>query len=290
MTLERNKLSSSCRCSKSSSHFFFSSPMLLKHNVCWLYHLCPMHLNALEPVLSERLMRLHHGKHHQAYTDKANVALKAIAADQTFDAQVKDLVNQPIEVILTQLETLPEQYRLTLRNNGGGYVNHQLFFSMLRAPTATAAENKPSDALLQAIEQSFGSFEKFKEAFTTASLNLFGSGWVWLYADGASKKLLLISTANQDNPWVPGDRSIFPTYFSLESCSIKRASFFWASICGNTVCRQLFHAEFSSDFLLAYYLVYENRRNEYVESFWRLVNWSFVAQLYESGPAKRVDL
>lgn len=160
----------------------------------------PYAFNALEPVLSEHLMQLHHGKHHQAYTDKANIALKAIAADEKFDTQVKNLANEPIEVILTQLQTIPEQYRLTLRNNGGGYVNHQLFFSMLRSPTATAAENKPSDALFRALEQSFGSFDKFKEAFTMASLNVFGSGWVWLYIDGTSKTLVLNSTANQDNP------------------------------------------------------------------------------------------
>ena len=160
----------------------------------------PYALNALEPVLSERLMQLHHGKHHQAYTDKANIALKAIAADEKLDTQMKNLANQPIEIILTQLQTVPEQYRLALRNNGGGYVNHQLFFSMLRSPTATAAENNPSDALLRAIEQSFGSFEKFREAFTMTSLNIFGSGWVWLYVDGSSKTLVLNSTANQDNP------------------------------------------------------------------------------------------
>ena len=160
----------------------------------------PYAYNELEPVLSERLMHLHHDKHFQGYATKANEALKAIAADQKAPAQLKELANKPIEVILTQLQQLPEQFHLALRHNGGGYVNHKLFFSILEKPTTTAAENKPTGALLEAIEKNFGSFEKFQEMFSKASVNLFGSGWVWLYIDAQTKQLVLNFTANQDNP------------------------------------------------------------------------------------------
>jgi Fe-Mn family superoxide dismutase len=160
----------------------------------------PYAYNAIEPVLSEHLMQLHHDKHFQAYTTKTNDALKAIVADKKSPDQLKELAKQPIELILTHLQHLPEQYHLTLRHNGGGYINHKLFFSLLQKPTATAAENKPTGSLLEAIQKDFTSFDKFKQMFTNASLNLFGSGWVWLYIDAQTKQLVLNFTANQDNP------------------------------------------------------------------------------------------
>jgi Fe-Mn family superoxide dismutase len=160
----------------------------------------PYAYNALEPVLSEHLMRLHHDKHFQAYANKSNVALKAMVADTQHGGKLKEIAQQPIEVILTQLQNLPDQYHLVLRHNGGGYINHKLFFSMLRTPTAKAAENQPTGPLLEAIQKSFGSFDKFKELFTAASINLFGSGWVWLYIDARTKQIVLNFTANQDNP------------------------------------------------------------------------------------------
>lgn len=165
----------------------------------------PYAYNALEPVLSEHLMRLHHDKHHLAYATKANAALKSIVTDE----KLKDLANQPIEVILTRLQDIPEKYRATLRNNGGGFVNHKLFFAMLRKPTDTAAENIPTGALHEAIEKSFGSFDAFKEMFTTAAMNVFGSGWVWLYVDAQTKSLVLNYTANQDNPYAKKKRQLF---------------------------------------------------------------------------------
>lgn len=160
----------------------------------------PYAYNAIEPVLSEKLMRLHHDKHFQSYTTKTNEALKAMIADEKVTKELKDLVKQPIELILTHLQHLPEAYHLSLRNNGGGYINHKLFFSILKTPMGTAAENKPTGALLEAIEKNFSSFDKFKEMFTNASVNLFGSGWVWLYIDAHTKQLVLNFTANQDNP------------------------------------------------------------------------------------------
>jgi len=129
---------------------------------------------------------------------------------------------------------------------------------MLKTPTTTATENQPTGPLLEAIEKSFGSFDKFKELFSAASINLFGSGWVWLYIDARTKQLVLNFTANQDNPIMFDKNHVVLLGIDL-----------WEH---------------------AYYPVYENRRNEYVENFWRIVNWPFVAQLYTEGQAKRSDL
>ncbi|CAF3801293.1 unnamed protein product [Rotaria sp. Silwood1] len=218
----------------------------------------PYEYNALEPVLSEHLMKLHHDKHHQAYTTKANAVLKSIIIDETSNDQLKDLAKQPIEVILSHLQELPEKYQLTLRNNGGGYINHKLFFSMLRKPTVTAAENLPTGLLLEAIENSFSSFDKFKDMFTNASINLFGSGWIWLFVDAQTKQLAINFTVNQDNP-IMFDKD----HVVLLGIDV------WEH---------------------AYYPVYENRRNEYVDNFWRIINWDFVESLYTQGTTKRHDL
>jgi len=218
----------------------------------------PYAYNALEPVISEHLMRLHHDKHFQTYTDKSNIALKALFADTQHGGKLKEIVQQPIEVILTQLQNLPDQYHIALRHNGGGYINHKLFFSMLKAPTATVAENQPTGPLLEAIKKSFGSFDKFKELFSAASVNLFGSGWVWLYIDARTKQLVLNFTANQDNPIMFDKNHTVVLGIDL-----------WEH---------------------AYYPVYENRRNEYVENFWRIVNWPFVSQLYTEGQSRLSDL
>jgi len=132
------------------------------------------------------------------------------------------------------------------------------FFSMLRTPTTTAAENKPTGPLLEAIQKSFSTFDKFKELFTAASVNLFGSGWVWLYIDARTKQLVLNFTANQDNPIMFDKNHVVLLGIDL-----------WEH---------------------AYYPVYENRRNEYVENFWRIINWPFVTQLYTEGQSRRSDL
>jgi len=217
----------------------------------------PYAYNAIEPVLSEQLMKLHHDKHFETYRTKANMALKALAAEKQ-QGNWKDVINQPIELILTHLQLFPEQYQIALRHHGGGYVNHKLFFAMLKTPTKTAAENKPTGPLLEAIEKSFGSFDKFKEMFTAASVNLFGSGWVWLYIDAKTNQLVLNFTANQDNP-IMFDKN-------------------HAVVLGIDLWEH------------AYYPVYENRRNEYVENFWRIVNWPVVSQLYTEGKARRSEL
>jgi len=114
----------------------------------------PYAYTAIQPVLSEQLMRLHHDKHFATYTNKSNIALKAMFTDTQNGGKLKDISSLPIEVILTQLQTLPEQYHLALRHNGGGYINHKLFFfSMIKTPTTTAAENKPTGPLLEVIEK-----------------------------------------------------------------------------------------------------------------------------------------
>lgn len=160
----------------------------------------PYAYNALEPVLSEHAVRIHYDKHFQGYVNRTNIALKALFNDTQHGEKFKDIAQQPIEVILTQLSTLPGQFHVALRYNGGGYLNHKLFFSILRTPTATAAENRPTGPLLEAIEKSFGSFDKFQELFSAVSVNLMGSGYVWLYIDARTKHLVMNFTANQDNP------------------------------------------------------------------------------------------
>jgi Fe-Mn family superoxide dismutase len=217
----------------------------------------PYAYNALEPVLSEHLIRLHHDKHFQTYANKTNIALRAMFSDAK-NSKLKDISQQPIEVILTQVRTLLDPYRYELGNNGGGYLNHKLFFSMLKPPTATAAENRPTGPLLEAIEKSFGSFDQFKELFTVTAVNYFGAGWVWLYIDARTKQLVLNFTANQDNP-IMFDKN-------------------HAVLLGIDLWEH------------AYYPVYENRRMDYVKNFWRIVNWSYVSQLYTEAMNKRTDL
>ncbi|CAF1625380.1 unnamed protein product [Adineta ricciae] len=218
----------------------------------------PYAYNALEPVLSEKLMHLHHDKHFFAYTNKTNMVLRLMCNETKNGDKLKEIGNLPIEIILTRLGELPETYGLSLRHNGGGYINHKLFFSLLKAPTATAAENKPTGVFLEALEKSFGSFDKFRELFSAASVNLFGSGWVWLYIDARTKTLVLNFTANQDNP-IMFDKN----HFVIMGIDL------WEH---------------------AYYPVYENRRAEYVENFWRLVNWPVVSQRYIESQSKRSDL
>jgi len=218
----------------------------------------PYEYNALEPVLSEELMRLHHDEHFQIYINQTNIALKALFVDTHYGGNFQNISEQPIEVILTELKTLPNTFHIALRNNGGGYFNHKFFFSILRTPTLTAAENQPTGPLLDAIKRSFGSYEKFQELFTAASVNLFGSGWIWVYVDARSKHLVINYTASQDNP-IMFDKNHL-VIFGIDV---------WEH---------------------AYYPVYKNRRNEYVENFWRLVNWPVVSQLYTDGQTKRSDL
>jgi superoxide dismutase, Fe-Mn family len=188
--------------------------------------------DALEPHIDAQTMKIHHTKHHQAYLTKLNEAIEGTP-----------LGENPIEYLLANIEEVPEDIRQTVINNGGGYANHTLFFSIL-TPHGKGA---PSGALAGAIDDAFDSFEQFKEAFQAAALGRFGSGWAWLVVkDG---ELDVVSTANQDSPIMHGATPLL----------------------GLDVWEH------------AYYLKYQNRRPEYVEAFWNLVDWDAVGLRYEEA-------
>jgi len=187
--------------------------------------------NALEPHIDARTMEIHHGKHHAAYTNNLNAALE----------KHSDLHNRSAEDLIKNLNTLPEDIRTAVRNNGGGFINHNLFWDIMRPGGA----QKPEGNLAKEIDSAFGSFDAFKEALTKAAVGRFGSGWGWLVVD-SSGKLAVVSTPNQDNPITDGARPIL----------------------GVDVWEH------------AYYLNYQNRRPDYVAAWWHVVNWSTVADRY----------
>lgn len=204
----------------------------------------PYPADALEPHIDRRTMEIHHGKHHQAYVDKANKALEGTPwADKS------------IEEVLANLSDLPEDKRTAVRNNGGGHANHSLFWQVL-APGGKGGGGQPSGPLADAIKSAFGSFDAFKEKFADAAANRFGSGWAWLCVkDG---KLQVCSTANQDNP-------------HMAPAIGKEAG------CGGTPILGLDVWEH------AYYLNYQNKRPDYIAAFWNVVNWPKVGALYEKA-------
>lgn len=181
----------------------------------------------LEPHIDAATMEIHHTKHHQAYVTKLNEAL-----DKHPEFKQKSL-----HELLTNLHTLPEDIRTAVRNNGGGHLNHSMFWELL-----TAEETEPSNELLASIQDTFDSLDTFKEKFAEAALTRFGSGWAWL-AVNKDNQLIVTSTANQDNPVMEG----------------------LTPILGLDVWEH------------AYYLNYQNRRPDYVNSFWNIVNWTEVS-------------
>jgi Fe-Mn family superoxide dismutase len=187
----------------------------------------PYDYSALEPHIDEQTMRLHHDKHHQTYVDKANAALEGT-----------EWADRPIDEVLQTLDKLPEDKRTIVRNNGGGHYNHTLFWETM----APGAGGEPSGEIADAIEQAFGTFDAFKEEFSTAATNHFGSGWAWLVADGSS--VTITTTPNQDAPIMQGQ----------------------APILGLDVWEH------------AYYLKYQNRRPEYIQAWWNIVNWAKIAE------------
>ncbi len=180
---------------------------------------------ALEPHIDARTMEIHHQKHHGTYIANLNAALEGHAAYE----------NSTIEDLLIGLENLPQAIQTAVRNNGGGHYNHTLFWESL-----TPNENKPSERLLNKLNEAFGSLDQFYSQFKDASLKRFGSGWAWLVLDGDALKI--ISTANQDAPITDG----FKPILGLDV---------WEH---------------------AYYLNYQNRRADYIEAFWKVVDWSVV--------------
>ncbi len=189
----------------------------------------PYDYAALEPHIDEETMRLHHDKHHQAYVDKANAALEGT-----------QWADKDVEEVVRNLDSLPADKQGPVRNNGGGHLNHSLFWESM-SPEGGGA---PGGDLAAAIDQTFRSFDAFKEQFEQAGVNQFGSGWAWLVLDGGS--LAVTSTPNQDNPVSQGRTPLV----------------------GNDVWEH------------AYYLKYQNRRPDYLGAWWNTVNWEAVAQRF----------
>ena len=187
--------------------------------------------DALEPHIDARTMEIHHGKHHAAYTANLNAALAAHAA----------LHGKSADELVADLSAIPEGIRTAVRNNGGGYVNHAMFWKLM----APGGAGEPTGALASAINAAFGSLEEFKRRFAAAAVGRFGSGWAWLAADGAGS-LEVVSTPNQDTPAMAGKTPIL----------------------GVDVWEH------------AYYLNYQNRRPDYVAAFWNVVNWTVVGENY----------
>ena len=191
--------------------------------------------DALEPHIDARTMSIHHDKHHGGYTNNLNNAIAGT-----------NLEGKSIEEILGNLEAVPSDIRTTVRNNGGGYANHALFWQIM----GPNGGGYPGGKLADAIDATFGSFDAFKEEFSTAAKNRFGSGWAWLYVDG-NGNLAVNSTPNQDTPLMEGNTPIL----------------------GLDVWEH------------AYYLNYQNRRPDYVSAFWNVINWDAVSEQYEQATA-----
>jgi Fe-Mn family superoxide dismutase len=185
--------------------------------------------DALDPHIDSKTMQIHHGKHHAGYTNKLNAAIEGT-----------DLEGKSIEEILKNLD----MNNSAVRNNGGGYYNHCLFWEII-GPNCGGS---PSGKLADAINKDFGSFDEFKSKFSAAAATRFGSGWAWLCVD-SDGGLEVCSTANQDNPLMPGE-------------------------CGKTpiLCLDVWEH--------AYYLNYQNRRPDYIDAFFNVINWEVVAKMY----------
>jgi len=190
--------------------------------------------DALEPHIDARTMSIHHGKHHAGYTSKLNTAIEGHS-----DLQDKSAIE-----LVSDLDALPEGIRGAVRNNGGGYINHALFWDVMTPGGADA----PSGDLASAIDAAFGSYDEFKARFQAAAGGQFGSGWGWLCSDSAGT-VSVAATANQDSPHM---RGLTP-------------------ILGVDVWEH------------AYYLNYQNRRPDYLAAFWNVVNWDRVAARFDAA-------
>lgn len=183
---------------------------------------------ALEPHIDAKTMEIHHTKHHQAYVDNLNKALEGH----------EELAKKDIEELIKDLNKLPEDIRTAVKNNGGGHLNHSMFWKLMKKDAS-----KPEGKILELIERDLGGFEKFKEDFKKAALGRFGSGWAWLVVDG--EKLKIVSTPNQDNPITDGLKPIL----------------------GIDVWEH------------AYYLKYQNKRPDYIDAWFNVVDWKAVEKL-----------
>lgn len=184
----------------------------------------------LGQYISKDIMLLHHSKHHQAYVDKLNAAIDSAPA----------LRERPLTSLLTDLDSLPDAARTAIRNQGGGHYNHSLFWQWM----SPRGGSEPTGELAANIIEKYGSFQTFVDQFTTKSLGVFGSGWVWLQPD-----MEIITTANQDTPIMQG---------------------FDAPLLGLDVWEH------------AYYLDYKNKRDDYIAAWWNVVDWQFVEQRFNN--------
>jgi Fe-Mn family superoxide dismutase len=195
----------------------------------------PYPFDALEPYIDAKTMEIHHDKHHGAYVNNLNKALEGHP----------ELQKLPVEELLAGISKVPEAVRTAVRNNGGGHLNHSMFWKIMKK----GGGGEPSGDLSDAINKTFGSFGEFKKTFTQAATSRFGSGWAWMLIRGG--KLTVESTANQDNPIIDGGKALF----------------------GLDVWEH------------AYYLKYQNRRPEYIEAWWNTVNWAQVADNFAQSKA-----
>jgi Fe-Mn family superoxide dismutase len=190
----------------------------------------PYSYDALEPHIDEATMKLHHDKHHQAYVDKANGALEGTEWE-----------DKPIEEVLQNLDSLDDDKKGVVRNNGGGHANHAFFWQIM----SPDGGGEPGGSLGDAITEAFGSFDEFKEKFKAAGVGQFGSGWAWLVKDGDG--VAITSTPNQDTPVMEGKTPII----------------------GIDVWEH------------AYYLNYKNKRPDYIEAWWNVVNWDEAQKRFD---------
>jgi Fe-Mn family superoxide dismutase len=198
----------------------------------------PYATNALEPSIDAMTMEIHHGRHHKAYVDNVNKALEGQAA----------LAAKPIEQLLREIKQVPESIRQAVINNGGGHANHTMFWEIM----GPGAGGKPSGPLADDMAKTFGDFAAFQTQLKQAGVGRFGSGWAWLVlADG---KLQVLSTANQDSPYMNGQ----------------------APILGIDVWEH------------AYYLRYQNKRPDYIDAWWSVVNWTAVGERYAKAKAGKL--
>jgi Fe-Mn family superoxide dismutase len=191
----------------------------------------PYAYNALEPHIDEQTMRIHHDKHHAAYVNNLNAALE----------KAPELQQKGVDDLVRGINTVPEEIRTAVRNNGGGHVNHTMFWEIMGPGKGGA----PTGRVGEAIAASFGGFDTFKEQFAKAGVGRFGSGWVWLIDAGG--KLAIESSANQDSPLMEGKKAIL----------------------GLDVWEH------------AYYLKYQNRRPDYIGAWWNVVNWDEVNKRFK---------